>query len=297
MDNNRHNKIYQWTKRWDNYRYVHSILNIPFPWNSNSNLSTGYSCLAKPFYPEIVVTTLIDSKFCTSTTLEKPSRKYQVKFHSLSQMKSNAFLMRVNYFLLRDRQWRNCCPEQELGFPCWAQAPEAQTHDNPQEGLLQSSNNTPLLSLQTDCLVSKNRKWMGWKLQRSLNLQKRAGLGRSCLYPKLCFQTSFAFYSVSLLWEEVALLWKRWEWELPSNLWDQTIKSFGANLNGVSGRSLTICRQLHAEENIWGGKSDLEQVIDETLKIRRVSPAWNYKHTELHFLILSNSLKTDKPKW
>lgn len=230
--------------------------------------------------------------FHTSTTLEKPSRNYQVKFHSLSQIQSNALLMRVNYFLLKDRQWRSY-PEDAAQSKSWDSHVglrlQRLKHMTIQRGYFY---NQVIMHL---CYSCKQADWFpraenGWgqKLQRSLNLQKRAGLGRNHLYLKLCFQTSFAFYSMSLLWEEVALLWK--EWELPSNLWDHTIKTFGANLHGGSGESWIICRQLHAEENIWGGKSDLEQLIGETFKIRRVSPAWNYKHAE--FLILYNDLNT-----
>lgn len=208
--------------------------------------------------------------------------------------------MRINYFSLKDRQWRNY-PEASAQSKSWdfhaglrlQRLKHTITH---RRGFY----NQLIVHL---CYPCKQAAWFprrenGWgqKLQRSLNLQKRTGLGKNHLHAKLCFQTSFAFYSMSLLWEKLALPWQQWEWELPSNLWDQIIKSFGANLNGGSGRNLTICRQFHAEKNIGGGKSDLEQVISETFKIRRVLPAWNYKHTELYFLILSNGLKTDKPK-
>lgn len=56
--------------------------------------------------------------FPTSTTLEKPSRNYQVKFHSPSQMKSNTLLMRFSNFLLKDRQWRSY-PEAAAQSMSW----------------------------------------------------------------------------------------------------------------------------------------------------------------------------------
>lgn len=195
--------------------------------------------------------------------------------------------MRVNYFLLKDRQWRSY-PEAAAQSKSW------DSHARLRLQRLKHTTthrrdfyNQVIMHL---CYPCKHAAWFprtenGWgqKLQRSLNLQNRADLGRNHLHLKLCFQTGFASCPMSLLWEEVALLWKQWEWELPSNLWDQTIKSFGANLNGRSGRSLTICSQLHAEKNVWGGKSDLERVIGETFKTRRVSPARNYKQLSCTF--------------
>lgn len=172
--------------------------------------------------------------------------------------------MRINYFPLKDRQWRSY-PEaaaQSKSWDCHAglrlqRLKHMTTHRR-------DFYNQLIAHLCNPC---KQAAWFprsenGWgqKPQRSLNLQKRTGLGRNHLHPKLCFQTSFACYSVSLLWKEVVLLWQQWEWELPSNLWDWIIKSFGANLNGGSGRSSTICRQFHAEENIWGGRSCLNKL-------------------------------------
>lgn len=138
----------------------------------------------------------------------------------------------------------------------------------------------------------------GQKLQRNPNLQKWAGLGEETPGSQTCaFRTGFAFYLMTLLREEAALLWKQWEWEQPSNLWHQAIKSHGASPNSGPRRSLPTFRQLHGGENIWGGRSDCrtwKKVMSEISKITRASPAWNYRCIDLYFLTSSDDLKTDK---
>lgn len=52
----------------------------------------------------------------------------------------------------------SCCPERELGFSGQAQAQEAQMHDDPQEGLLQPSNNAPGVIPANGPLVFQEQK-------------------------------------------------------------------------------------------------------------------------------------------